>query len=109
MSLEIRRSTIHSEGCYTTHPIKKGQLVVEYTGRRLTIRQADALYHNCEKTYLFGLSGGKHVIDGNGVAAFINHSCDPNCEVEEVDGRVIITAIEKIAPGDEVTYDYNLY
>ena len=107
--LEIRHSKIDSEGCYTTAPIKKGDFVVEYTGRRLTIKQADALYEKHPRTYLFGLTDGKHVIDGEGVAAFINHSCDPNCEVDEIDGRVLITAICNIDAGEEITYDYNLY
>jgi hypothetical protein len=107
--LVIRHSKIDSEGCYTTEPIKKGEFVVEYTGPRLTIEQGDALYDNHPRTYLFGLTDGRHVIDGEGVAAFINHSCDPNCEVDEVDGRVLITAIRDIAAGEELSYDYNLY
>lgn len=107
--LEIRHSKIDSEGCYTTAPIKKGDFVAEYTGRRLTIKQADALYEKHPRTYLFGLTDGKHVIDGEGVAAFINHSCDPNCEVDEIDGRVLITAIRHIDADEEITYDYNLY
>ena len=107
--LVIRRSKIDSEGCYATELIKKGARVIEYTGPRLTIKQADAFYDDHPRTYLFGLSDGKHVIDGEGVAAFINHSCDPNCEVDEIRGRVWITAIRDIEPGEEITYDYNLY
>jgi len=49
------------------------------------------------------------VIDGDGIAAFINHSCDPNCEADEIRGRVIIRAIRNIAAGEELVYDYNLY
>ncbi len=107
--LVIRHSKIDSEGCYTTAAITKGEFVVEYTGPRLTIRDADALYDNDPRTYLFGLTDGKHVIDGVGVAAFINHSCEPNCEVDEIDGRVMIKAIRDIEVGEEITYDYNLY
>jgi SET domain-containing protein len=40
---------------------------------------------------------------------FINHSCDPNCESDNVGGRVFITAIRDIAVGEELTYEYNLY
>jgi len=83
--------------------------VVEYTGPRLAIKEADALYEHFHRTYLFGLTDGKHVIDGEGVAAFINHSCDPNCEVDEINGRILITAIRDIEAGEEITYDYNLY
>jgi len=107
--LIIRRSKIHSEGCYATAPIQKGAVVVEYTGPRITIKQADAFYDDHPHTYLFGLTDGKHVIDGEGAAAFINHSCNPNCEADEIKGRVWIIATRDIEPGEELTYDYNLY
>jgi SET domain-containing protein len=107
--LAIRSSRIDTEGCYTTRPIRQGEFVIEYTGPRLTIKEADALYEHASRTYLFGLADGKHVIDGEGVGAFINHSCDPNCEVDEVNGRILITAIRDIPPEEEITYDYNLY
>jgi hypothetical protein len=43
------------------------------------------------------------------MAMFINHSCDANCETEEIDGRVWISAIKHIPAGAEITYDYCLY
>jgi SET domain-containing protein len=109
MGLVVRSSSIHATGCYTTAPIAEGTFVVEYTGPRLTVAEAEARYSEQEETYLFGLSDGKHVIDGFGEAAFINHSCDPNCETDEIDGRVWIIAARDIAAGEELTYDYNLY
>lgn len=109
MKLVIRRSKIHADGCYTSRPVKKGSLVTEYTGPRITIAEADALYEDSPRTYLFGLTNGTHVIDGDGASAFINHSCNPNCEADEIDGRVLITAIKNIPSGEELSYDYNLY
>jgi len=66
------------------------------------------MYDSARRTYLFGLDDGR-VIDGDGVAAFINHSCAPNCEPDEIDGRVWIIASRDIRVGEELTYDYNLY
>ena len=109
MALVIRQSRIHSYGCYTTHPIRKGTLIVEYVGERLTNEQADDLYDEFENTYLFGLDGGKCIIDGFGVAAFVNHSCHPNCETDQIRGKMWIIALRDIVPGEELTYDYNLY
>lgn len=109
MSLIIRSSAIHAAGCYTTGPIKKRSRVVEYTGPRITKELADAKYENSPTTYLFGIGDGSTVIDGHGIAMFLNHSCDPNCETDEVRGRVWIKAIRDIAAGEELTYDYNLY
>jgi len=36
----------------------------------------------------------------------INHSCDPNCEVEIIRGHIWITAIKDIKKGEELGYDY---
>jgi uncharacterized protein len=109
MGLLIRSSAIHAAGCYTTTAIRKGQRVAEYTGPRLSKDEADTAYEESPITYLFGLGDGKVVIDGHCMAMFINHSCDPNCETEELKGRVWITAIKNIAAGEEITYDYCLY
>ncbi len=67
------------------------------------------LYENSPVTYLFGLGDGSMVIDGHSMTMFINHSCDANCETEEIDGRVYVMAIRHIKAGDEITYDYCLY
>jgi uncharacterized protein len=109
MGLIIRSSSIHAAGCYTTTAIRKGGHVAEYTGPRLGKSEADIRYAESPVTYLFGLGDGSMVIDGYGLAMFINHSCDPNCETSEDDGRVWITAIRNIAAGEEITYDYCLY
>jgi len=109
MGLIIRSSAIHAAGCYTTTPIRKGERVAEYDGPRIAKDVADELYENEPVTYLFGLGDGSIVIDGHSTAMFINHSCDPNCETEEIGGRVWITAIRNIRAGDEITYDYCLY
>ncbi|MGB7599172.1 MAG: SET domain-containing protein-lysine N-methyltransferase, partial [Candidatus Sulfotelmatobacter sp.] len=61
------------------------------------------------RTYLYGLDDGKTVIDGEGMGAYLNHSCDPNCEVDEIKNRVWILAIRNIAAGEELLWDYNLY
>ncbi|HEX4006981.1 MAG TPA: SET domain-containing protein-lysine N-methyltransferase [Acidobacteriaceae bacterium] len=109
MGLLIRSSAIHAAGCYTTSRIRKGTLIVEYTGPRITKDEADEKYANSPTTYLFGVGDGATVIDGHGAAMFINHSCDPNCETEEIKGRVWIMAIRNIRAGEELTYDYYLY
>jgi SET domain-containing protein len=109
MSLIIRSSAIHAAGCYTTEPIPKRTRIVEYTGPRISKERADEKYQNSPTTYLFGLGNGERVIDGFGLAMFINHSCDPNCETKEVRGRVWVSSLRDITAGEELTYDYNLY
>jgi uncharacterized protein len=106
--LVVRSSSIHAAGCYTTRPIKKGVRLCEYDGPRMTKNEADLRYENRIVTYLFASEDGL-VIDGFGTHMFINHCCDPNCETEEDDGRIYISAVRDIAAGEELTYEYNLY
>ena len=96
MALIIRSSAIHAAGCYSTTAVRKGTRLAEYTGPRLSKDEADAANEDSPITYLFGLGDGTVVIDGHCMAMFINHSCNPNCETEEIRGRVWIKAIRKI-------------
>jgi len=107
--LVIRSSDIHAAGCFTLDDVRNGARILEYTGERITKAQGDERYDGREFTYLFGVGDGKVVIDGHGMAMFVNHSCDPNCETDEDDGRVYISSIRDIAAGEELTYDYCLY
>jgi SET domain-containing protein len=108
--LIIRSSSIHAAGCYTTRAIKKGTRVVEYDGPRFAKDEADERYKDRDITYLFSCGEDKTtVIDGFGTAMFINHSCDPNCESENHEGRIYVVAIRNIAAGEELTYEYNLF
>ena len=109
MALVVRESAIHSRGCYTTEPIRKNALIIEYVGARITNKEANDLYDDYEQTYLFGLEDGKTIIDGFGVAAVINHSCRPNCRTVEFNGHIWIIADRNIKEGEELTYDYSLY
>lgn len=106
--LIIRSSSIHAAGCYTTRPIRKGARVVEYDGPRLSKDEADLRYEHRSITYLFSC-GEDTVIDGFGTAMFINHSCSPNCETVEADGRIFVVALRDIAAGEELLYEYNLF
>ena len=111
----VRRSPIHGRGVFAARTIARGEAIIEYRGRRISMEAAEALpdsdpgnpYH----TFLFELDDGR-VIDagvrGN-AARWINHSCTPNCVPYEDDrGRVMITARRTIHPGEELSYDYRL-
>jgi SET domain-containing protein len=109
MALVVRPSRIHSVGVFTTTSIRKGARVVEYAGPRITPEEADRLYDGAARTYLYGLEDGKTIIDGEGLGAYLNHSCDPNCEIDEIKSRAWIFALRDIAAGEELLWDYNLY
>ena len=84
--LIIRSSDIHAAGCFALEDIPKGTRVLEYTGERITKDEGDDRYEGRPFTYLFGVGDGEVVIDGHGMAMFVNHSCDPNCETDEDGG-----------------------
>jgi uncharacterized protein len=95
-------------GLFATKPIKKGAKIVRYFGPLLDSRKKkdDAI----ENKYLFELNG-RWTIDGSvrkNIARYINHACKPNAEsdVSARKRRVVIRAIKKIEPGEEINYDY---
>jgi uncharacterized protein len=95
-------------GLFATKPIKKGTKIVRYFGPLLDSKKKkdDAI----ENKYLFELNN-RWTIDGSvreNVARYINHACKPNAEsdVKPRKRKVIIRAIKKIEPGEEINYDY---
>jgi uncharacterized protein len=95
-------------GLFATKPIKKGAKIIRYFGPLLDSRKKkdDAI----ENKYLFELNG-RWTIDGSvrkNIARYINHACKPNAEsdVSARKRKVVIRAIKKIEPGDEINYDY---
>ena len=111
---ELRSSSIHGQGVFAVRRIHKGTRLIEYVGERITPEAADLRYDDdaMEVPHTFLFTVGAHtVIDaavGGNEARFINHSCNPNCEAVDDDGRIFIEAIRNIRPGEELTYDYHL-
>ncbi|XP_028746604.1 histone-lysine N-methyltransferase ASH1L [Peromyscus leucopus] len=117
--LERFRAEEKGWGIRTKEPLKAGQFIIEYLGevvseqefRNRMIEQ----YHNHSDHYCLNLDSGM-VIDsyrmGN-EARFINHSCDPNCEMQKwsVNGvyRIGLYALKDVPAGTELTYDYNFH
>jgi SET domain-containing protein len=116
-----RRSPIHGNGVFAVDTIAKGEHVIEYKGTLMTDAEADKMYGDGGETghtFLFTLND-EYIIDANrkgNTARWINHSCDPNCQalIDESDSgdprkdKVVIEAIRKIKPGEELTYDYGI-
>ena len=91
-------------GLFTRVPIRKGQFIVRYSGRKIRTETVDDL----DTRYLFEINT-RWTIDGatrSNTARYINHSCRPNAEVYFVKHVIKIRAIKNIKPGDEITYHY---
>ena len=111
--VQVRRSGVHGKGVFALRPIKKGERILEYKGEIISWAKASARMQNDDDpdhTFLFGIDEDR-VIDANvggNAARYINHSCEPNCETEQVGDRVFIDAVRDIKPGEELSYDYQL-
>ena len=107
-ALEIRSSAIHGTGVFAIKAIPAGRRLIEYVGRRIGKEESDRL---CEgnNPYIFFIDD-EWDLDGSvdwNPARFINHSCAPNCEVEQDDdNRIWIHTIKRIKPGEELSYNY---
>lgn len=102
---KVKRSSA-GLGLFADEPIKRGTWIIEYVGKIISGKKAVEDYK--ENKYLFETSKTR-MIDGSArsnVARYINHSCNPNCEVDIIGGRVFIKAIKRIDEGEEFTYDY---
>ena len=112
--IQVRRSGVHGKGVFALQNIAKGDVVVEYKGEIINWKEALRRHpHDPSEpnhTFYFHIDETR-VIDGkiNGNSAkWINHSCGANCEADEQDGRIFITALRTIKAGEEVNYDYGL-
>ena len=109
--LEIRPSPIQGLGGFAKQFIPAGTRLIEYAGQRITPAQADARYPDDDDrhhTFLFAIDDEIVVdasVNGND-ARFINHSCDPNCDVVVEDEKLWIETIRDVQPGEELAYDY---
>jgi SET domain-containing protein len=112
--IQVRRSGVHGKGVFAVQPIARGERIIEYVGEIITWKEAQRRHpHNPKDpnhTFYFHVDE-KRVIDaahGGNSSRWINHSCNPNCEADEEDGRVFIKALRNIKPGEELSYDYGL-
>ena len=115
---KVKKSKVHGHGIVATKNIKKNTQIIEYIGEKVLKSEGNKRsekrikkYLNSKKTgsvYIFELNK-KYDIDGSpsyNKARYINHACNPNCEVDIVKNRIWISSIKAIKKGEELTYDY---
>lgn len=112
--IQVRKSGVHGKGVFALRPIARGEVIIEYKGEVITWDEALERHphdpSDPDHTFYFHIDE-QHVIDakyGGNAARWINHACDPNCEADDDGQRVFIKALRKIAPGEELFYDYGL-
>ena len=105
---------MHGRGVFATQDLAEGEVLIEYTGEIISWKEALRRHphdpSDPNHTFYFHIDE-KNVIDGKhggNSARWINHSCNPNCEADEQEGRVFIKAVRNIPAGQELFYDYGL-
>lgn len=110
-SVSVRDSPIHGKGVFADRDIPAGAAILEYLGERISRIEAErressnaeagVTYILCydEDTFIDGAVGGN-------AARYLNHSCEPNCEIRREDGRATIVASKPIPAGHELFFDY---
>jgi hypothetical protein len=109
----------HGWGVKANVDMSVDQLVMEYVGEIVDEEESEKRMIQAEKSgsrhvYMMQLDHGC-VVDaskcGNS-SRFINHSCDPNCELQRWhvgnEIRIGIFTIKNVAKDEELTYDYQL-
>ena len=107
-----RPSPISGWGVYAAHRIAEDTRIVEYKGELVSQTEAwrrEQRYLARHRIWIFTINGrwARDAGIGGNVARYINHACHPNCYVDIVGHTIWIIASRDIAPGEELTYDYN--
>ena len=101
---KVKKSKVHGHGVFAKTKIPKSKKIIEYIGEKISKKEGDkrsnarlTKYLGSEETgsvYIFELNK-KYDIDGSPLynkARYINHSCDPNCEVDISNGKIWISS-----------------
>src|SRR5213592_473941 len=91
-------------GVFAARPIRRHTTIGEIRGTLIR----DPTYSS---EYCMDLGGGQ-ALEPHAPFRYVNHSCDPNCEIYFFDGpeddaeRLFLQSIEDIEQGEQLTIDY---
>ena len=105
--IRVGPSCIDRQGLFATQEIKKGTRIIQYMGLKIS-KAEGARRAAAGNAYIFELNE-RYDIDGkslSNIARYINHSCDPNCEVDTTTETIWIVAIRRIKADEELGYNY---
>ena len=105
---------MHGKGVFALVDIAEGETLIEYVGEIISWEEAQERHphdpSDPNHTFYFHVNEDKVIdaVHGGNSSRWINHSCDPNCEADEVNDRIFIKALRNIHAGEELNYDYGL-
>ncbi|QIW98325.1 hypothetical protein AMS68_003843 [Peltaster fructicola] len=117
IGVEIVQTSNRGFGIRACRVFAPGDIIMEYTGEIISEaecqRRMREIYANKQSYYIMEFDQGLHIDGTKGsMARFVNHSCEPNCEVRmvKVSGKprmAIFASDSGVFTGEELTYDYN--
>jgi len=111
----LKKTPIMGLGLFAKDKIRRGTLIGEYTGEMITQSEADKREELYDELGLvsYTFEVGWMVIDAGPMGnhcRFINHSCNPNCQVQStlINGlpRLFVKTIKTIEKDEEVYINY---
>jgi SET domain-containing protein len=103
----VRNSRINGRGLHTLSDLPARRKVGELSGTRVRNRLAWKRVAQQEKIFLVALDEqfSLDISQGNSFKD-MNHSCQPNCYLRIIAGRIEVYTLHSIAAGSELTVDY---
>lgn len=103
----VKESQLHGKGLFSNIDIKKGQLITKIVGE--VIDADECIKRESEgNVYIFWKDDNNYIdVSTSNELKFLNHSCNYNCIVDEVEsGNLVLIAARNIKIGEELTIDY---
>jgi SET domain-containing protein len=113
----LQKNNIDGNGLYASQAYKKGDIIIEYIGKKISLRQANEKLHH--RQYMFDVRDKDkivHVIDAansniSSAAKYVNttlkfRSKDRNAEFIQHNKRIWLKATKKIKQDDEIIAYY---
>jgi SET domain-containing protein len=98
-------ATRHGLGLFATRRIPAGTEVLEFDGELVAGDQVPMHCHGIEDRFLqVGPNLYRRTVD---TAAWVNHSCAPNCGLRFDGDRVWLVTLRAVLAGEEITFDYS--
>ena len=106
-SVVVKKSPIHGKGIYAKENIPADELIMIIKGEVITGKECERREEEENNVYIFW--NGRYYIDTARTKKikYINHDCDPNCDVLDRDKESLnLVSAREIKKGEEITIDY---
>jgi SET domain-containing protein len=104
--IQIKTSTLGGRGMFAVRPITQGEKVLIWGGEYVGKREAEQAAHSGKLVMQWDEDLFSIEDRGDDDAYYINHSCDPNVWMGDVNTLI---ARRDVSAGEELTADYALW